>query len=122
MPNELIDLTPDQEKELLAQLESLRSELENRIEGLAEATKPVDLETPIGRLSRMDAMQEQQLQKATVKQYTLRLQQVNQALRISENGEYGACRKCEEPIGYARLHIRPEAPFCMACQSNMENR
>ena len=120
MTQEVIDLTPVQEKELLVQLQALRGELEGRIQGLEEAIKPVDLDTPIGRLSRMDAMQEQQLQKATCQQHTLRLQQVNQALRAAENDVYGYCRKCEEPVGYARLRVRPEASFCMGCQSNIE--
>ena len=116
------ELTAEQEKKLIGDLKASRDELTTRIDGLAEATKPVDLETPIGRLSRMDAMQVKQLQKATRQQHTLRLQQVNQALLAAENGVYGYCRKCEEPVGYARLSVRPEAPFCMGCQSNIEHR
>ena len=122
MTQDVEELTPEQEKKLIGELKSLRDELSTRIDGLAEATKPVDLETPIGRLSRMDAMQEQELQKATREKYALRLKQVEQALVAVENDVYGYCRKCEEPVGYARLSVRPEAPFCMGCQSSIEHR
>ncbi|MCK5912686.1 MAG: TraR/DksA C4-type zinc finger protein, partial [Desulfuromusa sp.] len=33
---------------------------------------------------------------------------------------YGECRMCEEPIGYPRLQVRPESPFCLECQKQAE--
>jgi DnaK suppressor protein len=52
----------------------------------------------------------------------LRLTQVRSALAALERGEYGACRRCEEPIGYRRLKSRPESPFCVACQRGRESK
>ena len=49
-----------------------------------------------------------------------RARQVAAALEALEAGEYGLCRRCEEPVGYARLKVRPETPFCLACQGRAE--
>ena len=40
----------------------------------------------------------------------------------SQDGSYGFCRLCEEPIGFKRLQAKPEAPFCVNCQSRHERR
>ncbi len=37
-----------------------------------------------------------------------------------EQGDYGDCVECGDPVGYARLKARPEAPFCIGCQSQRE--
>lgn len=61
-------------------------------------------------------MQQQAMAKATREKTQLRLTQCKLALSTFDSGEYGLCRKCEEPIGYRRLCAKPEAPFCLQCQ------
>ena len=39
-----------------------------------------------------------------------------------ERGEYGLCRRCDEPIAYRRLKARPESPYCIACQDEIERK
>lgn len=114
------DLTEAEELELGHALRELRAHLAQLLEATSEDTKPVDLDQPIGRLSRMDAMQQQQMAKAARRGHELRRTQVLAALAAIEVGEYGECRRCEEPIGYQRLRARPETPFCLACQSSRE--
>lgn len=102
---------------------NLKAQLEDSIQNGANRTKPVELDQPtVGRLSRMDAMQHQQMAKATKRQMELRLAQVKKALRLFEDDpdEYGLCRNCGESIGRKRLAVRPEAPFCIECQSMRE--
>ena len=72
----------------------------------------------MGRLSRMDAMQQQAMAKATRDKSKLRLAQCKRALSAFDRDEYELCRKCEEPIGYRRLAAKPEAPFCVTCQQS----
>jgi DnaK suppressor protein len=80
----------------------------------------VDLDEPIGRLSRMDAMQQQKMAQASRRATRMRLDQVGAALANLAAGEYGLCRVCEEPIGYKRLKARPETPRCLECQRKSE--
>jgi DnaK suppressor protein len=70
----------------------------------------------------MDAMQSQAMVQATRRAMEIRLAQCDAALRAIELGEYGFCRKCEEPVGVRRLSVKPEAPFCLACQSAADQR
>jgi DnaK suppressor protein len=114
------DLTEDQERELVQDLEALREALAHSLGLAREGAAPVSLDNPIGRVSRVDALQQQAMASANRQSLELRLTQVGSALSAAERGEYGLCRSCEEPIGYRRLKSRPEAPFCMDCQRGRE--
>jgi DnaK suppressor protein len=116
------DLTEEQEEHLHAQLEAVAVELTGLLATRSDRTATVDLDQPIGRLSRMDAIQQQKMAQAQIRRHELRLQQVEQALSTFEETEYGQCRKCEEPIGFRRLQARPETPFCIDCQGAIERR
>ena len=116
------ELTPKQHDELVGALRALTAELAETVGSFSEGAKAVDLDQPIGRLSRMDAMQQQQMSAANKRKTELRQRLVAQALVAVEEGEYGLCRQCEEPIGYPRLRARPEAALCVGCQSAHEDR
>ncbi|MDH3256797.1 MAG: TraR/DksA C4-type zinc finger protein [Nitrospinota bacterium] len=49
-----------------------------------------------------------------------RLIQVEEALYLIENGGYGTCKLCEEPIPEARLKVIPFAQHCVSCLSVIE--
>ena len=114
------ELTAEQLKELHADLIKLQASLHGALEAGADGAKPVDVDEPIGRISRGDAMQQQQMARATKQKNQLRLQQCEVALKAADNGEYGYCKLCEEPVGYKRLKARPETPFCLTCQTERE--
>ncbi len=116
------ELSDAQQVELQADLLSLREDLKQTLSLSSEAAQPVDLEEPIGRLSRMDAMQQQSMLKANRSAAQLRLQQVEGALLRWREGEYGECQSCGEWVGFPRLKARPEAPFCLSCQGLRERR
>jgi len=118
----LDELTRAEEEELILELKSLESEILLLLDATASDSKPVDLDLPIGRLSRMDAMQQQSMAKAGREANLLRLRQIKSALALASEGEYGFCRGCDEPIGYKRLKARPETPFCITCQAARESR
>lgn len=113
-------LGSSQIEELQADLETLQESI-NRILGLMkEGTRPVDLDEPIGRLNRMDALQAQSLARSSRQGLEIKRGQVTAALADIEEGGYGLCRRCEEPIGFRRLKVRPETPFCVRCQETLE--
>ena len=115
------ELTPEQAEELHQALLTERLRLQQHLQLTKEGSKPVDLDTPIGRLSRMDAMQQQQMTRASRSTLETKLLQIEASLKAYRRGEYGYCRACEEPIGYRRLKARPEAPFCLSCQDSRES-
>jgi DnaK suppressor protein len=116
------DLTSEQTAELHDDLRSLERELRALLESSAEQAQPVDLDEPIGRLSRVDAMQQQSMLQANRGAMQRRRQQVEAALRRIEQGDYGDCAECGEEIGLARLKVKPETALCIQCQTQQEGR
>jgi len=114
------ELTAEQIDELRKDLLELKTSLKEALSAVTEGAKPVDVDEPIGRISRGDAMQQQQMARATKQKNQFRLQQCEAALKAVEDGEYGYCKLCEEPITFKRLKAKPETPFCLSCQSNRE--
>lgn len=116
------ELTDAQITELSADLEALKIELTKLIADMRASAGAVDLDQPIGRLSRVDAMQRQQMAVANRRRTEQRLQQVLAALARVREGEYGYCIASGDPIGYKRLKARPETPFSLATQARLEQR
>jgi len=116
------ELTQGQTDRLRESLHALRDDLERLLHSTREDTKPVDLDQPIGRLTRMDAIQQQKMASATRSELDIRLRQVLQSLGAMARGTYGSCRKCEDPIGYPRLEARPESPYCLECQDEIDRK
>lgn len=48
------------------------------------------------------------------------LEEIGDALRRIENGTFGTCEGCQEPIPKKRLEVFPSARHCVECQSNLE--
>jgi DnaK suppressor protein len=115
-----LELSDDQANELRNRLIAQRAELEETISLSADGAKPVALDEPIGRISRVDAMQQQRMTKAHRDAARVRRQQTDTALARFETDTYGECLICGEPIGFARLSARPEAPLCVKCQGARE--
>jgi len=116
------ELTPEQISELETALVELREELERLMRMTRDGTRSVDLDEPIGRLTRMDAIQQQKMAVANRRRHDVRLQQVKQALAVIEGDAYGICRRCDDPIGYRRLRARPESPYCLRCQDAIDRK
>jgi len=109
----------DQER-FEAALVALRRSLRETLETSRTGAESVDLDEPIGRVSRIDAIQQQAMAAAGRRGIQLRLSRIEAALRRIQDGEYGNCQDCGEPIDPARLEASPEAVFCVACQKQRE--
>lgn len=116
-PEELGDAEREQLRVLL---QGLEHGLEAALERSAEEAAPVDLETPIGRLSRMDAIAQREISQAGRRQQAQQLGQVRTALAAIDDEEFGLCRLCDEPIGLRRLQARPFVTICLRCQAARE--
>ena len=75
-----------------------------------ESSQPVELDqTSVGRLSRQDALQQQQMALAGRRQHEMRLQAIESALKRIETGDYGYCVQTDEEISLKRLELDPTA-------------
>ena len=117
------DLTADQVASQKQALLELKAEVETVLRQSQEDAKPVELDQPaVGRLSRMDAIQQQKMAEANRRRQQIRLARIKAALQAIDEDEYGICRRCEEPIAIARLRVQPECVVCLACQASLETR
>jgi DnaK suppressor protein len=97
-------------------LEVLALELEGELTGEKKASEQVvELDTSIGRLSRMDAMQSQQMALELRRRKEQQLLRVQNALKRVVRGTYGVCGKCRVLMPEARLEIQPDAVLCVGC-------
>ncbi len=82
----------------------------------AEDRAPVELDQQaIGRLSRMDAIQVRAMAEATETRRHGRLQRIEAAFKRIDDGSYGECLECGEPIPPRRLEIDPAVTHCVPC-------
>ena len=103
----------DEEAARIALL-GMRKELCDMLGNARENTAPVELDqTQQGRLSRMDAMQQQAMADETQRRRHLRLVQIDAALARLDDGEYGYCMTCGEEIDADRLALDPAIALCM---------
>jgi DnaK suppressor protein len=107
----------DEQLEQIRQiLFSLRSELQEMERVFKESGETVELDqTRVGRLSRMDAMQTQQMALESARRRQRQLLKIDGALRRIESGEYGYCFVCGEEIDARRLFVDPTSTRCMEC-------
>ncbi len=116
------DFTQAELDDFRVRLTEVRAEIEATLAATAEGAKPVDLEEPFGRLSRMDAIQRQKITEANRARLKVRLRHVMAAFAALRDDEYGYCRKCDEMISHERLEARPEAPVCLHCAEQLEGQ
>jgi len=95
-----------------------QAELAALLETARESQQAVELDqSRVGRLSRMDALQTQQLAQETGRRREQQLLQIAAALRRIDAGDFGYCSTCDEAIDPRRLQVDPTATRCVACQS-----
>jgi DnaK suppressor protein len=114
--------TPD-----LDQLTLLKSMLEQRLRALVsiEAAPEVDAELPVQEvesspLDRATVRLLNDLTREAAGHHAAEVQVLRHALAKFEDGSYGLCEECGQPIGASRLLARPEARLCIICQTRAE--
>lgn len=100
----------------------IAQELTQVAEALAQLVQDagaVDLDqTSVGRLSRMDAMQQQAMAQERHQRLRQRQRQLLAARDRLAGGSFGRCCECDEEVDQQRLHRDPAVVFCLDCQSS----
>jgi len=107
----------DKKKALKALMIETIAKLENEIKELQELTKPIPPENAIGRVSRMDAINNRSVNEAALRTSEAKLQKLFRAQERLEEDSYGLCCKCGKDINPMRLMLLPESNFCVQCAS-----
>ncbi len=99
-----------------ARLLALQQTLRDTAETSRASTGTVHLDQQaVGRLSRMDALQSQQLAIESERRRQLQLTRIDGALRRIDSGDFGVCFKCGDDIDLRRLQADPTITRCVHC-------
>jgi RNA polymerase-binding transcription factor len=95
-------------EQLLAEVQRLRDALKTEVDPDADEGDPdlVEREKALALVSTME----------------YRLESIEYALRQAQEGSYGICERCGEPIDPARLEALPEATLCIKCKAIVERQ
>lgn len=95
---------------------SLKDELTALDETATDGRAAVELDqSRVGRLSRMDALQSQAMNKAVAARRKTKLLAIDAALIRIEEDEFGYCTVCGDNIPQRRLELDPTAAVCLSC-------
>ena len=99
------------EEKLLAAIEKTKAVIKE----YRELTKPVSPDVAIGRISRMDAINNKSVNEASLRQAEEKLRNLNRVHSQLGKEEFGKCLKCKKEIPLGRILIRPESLYCVEC-------
>lgn len=80
-----------------------------------EMTQPVAPDVAIGRISRMDAINNKSITEAALRQSEEKLMNLQRVLSRIDEKDFGMCLKCHKQIPLGRILIRPESLYCVNC-------
>lgn len=102
--------------QFIQQLVDLKSDLQVQETEFKQNAAPVELnQTKVGRLSRMDAMQMQQIALESSRRRQQQLVKIERAFSRVDTDDYGYCLHCGDEIDVRRLHIDPTNILCIKC-------
>ena len=106
-------------KEQLAKLEvKITKDISRTQRSIAEykeLTKPIAPENAIGRVSRMDAINNKSVMEAALRQAEQKLDGLKTVIDQLQDDDFGLCFKCNEPIPIGRIMAMPYNVHCVKC-------
>ena len=91
------------------------AQLETEIEEIKKLAAPIEPENAIGRISRMDAINNKSINDRLLRNAAEKLKKLNLALSRIGESKFGFCALCEQAIQEARLMLMPESSLCISC-------
>lgn len=85
-----------------------------RIKELKELTLPIEPDCAIGRVSRMDAINNKSINEAALRKAQDKFKKINISLERIDDDNFGYCIQCGEQIPIQRLLIMPGS-LCIRC-------
>ena len=80
-----------------------------------EITKPIAPENAIGRISRMDAINNKSVTEAALRTAEEKLDKLNYMIKQVGENDFGVCVKCKKPIPIGRILLMPQSRHCVNC-------
>ena len=108
-------MTQKDRQVLKKKIEEAIAKMNTELERLEDATKPISPENSIGRVSRMDAINNKSVSEAALRSARRKMSSLRLALTKIDSPDFGNCSRCKQPIPPARLMYMPESTRCVRC-------
>lgn len=110
-------MTSQEKHELKEAIERKIKMTKSAVEDYKEMTKPVAPDVAIGRISRMDAINNKSVMEAALREAEAKLKRLESAISKINDEDFGICSQCKQPIPFKRLKAMPDSTKCMKCAS-----
>ena len=101
------------ENKILQEIEKIKK----AITELKELAKPIAPDCAIGRVSRMDAINNKTINEAALKKAEQQLKGLEIAFQNRNDNDFGKCNRCNNEIPLGRILLMPHSRFCVHCAS-----
>jgi RNA polymerase-binding transcription factor len=88
---------------------------EESVSEYKEQAKPMAPDVAIGRVSRMDAINNRSIVEAALRKAEEKLKNLKRVQSKLDDSDFGICLKCNNEIPLGRILIRPESLLCINC-------
>ena len=111
-------MTPEDKIRIRTEIEKRIREAQYSVAKLSEQTAPVPPSVAIGRLTRMDAIQQKNMAESNLKSAEKLIYSLGVALEKLDEPEFGICAVCKNLIPMERILAVPETKICVRCTPN----
>jgi len=108
-------MDPKQQDEFRKLISKEMDKTSRQIEEYKELTKPIAPDNAIGRVSRMDAINNKSVNEASLVQAEQKFRGLQESLKRIGEPDFGICQKCQRTIPAGRLLLMPHSRFCVNC-------
>lgn len=108
-------MTKEEKSALLLKINEKIIQAEAEIAHLEETTKPIAPENSLGRISRMDAINNKGVAEAALRSSQKKLNKLKLAISMIDQPGFGNCTMCKKKIATGRLMFMPESQRCINC-------
>jgi len=108
-------MTKEEKSKLAIEIQKRLLKLEDHIIELKDLSKPIAPDCAIGRVSRMDAINNQSISQASLDKKLIQKNGLQAALENMYQDDFGKCMNCGAEIQMGRILIMPESRKCVHC-------
>ena len=105
----------DEKNKIRTKLADEIKETRTKVSKYLELSQPISPENSIGRISRMDAINNKSVLEAALREAQSKLIQLKKTFKKIESADFGLCKMCKKNSPFGRLMIRPESELCVNC-------
>jgi len=110
-------MTAEERTDLKIKIKEQIEETKIKIEELEELSKPIEPDISLGRITRMDAINNKSVAEAALRTAKRKLGKLQHALSKIDSSDFGSCTVCKRPIHPKRIMLMPESSRCVRCAS-----